>query len=191
METKEIAHQSSAMYNSSQRHTFNSLRLQLTAKKWTCTRSRLGTLPNAGQLGATRTWTSTVHQTNDTAQENTCTDSFYFHNDQGQRNRRKSGETTTTTASTTSSTSIIGTTNTNQNGQCLPTVTVSTFRDAVTKHQDELQKLESQQPRPLEKGQGIITDSIAILNRKTLWYEFFPDNHSTERFQASKLLSCS
>jgi hypothetical protein len=60
------------------------------------------------------------------------------------------------------------------------------FRDAVAKHQDELQKMESQQPRPLEKGQGIITDSIAILNRKTLWYEFFPDNHSTERFQASK-----
>jgi hypothetical protein len=60
------------------------------------------------------------------------------------------------------------------------------FRDAVAKHQDELQKIESQQPRPLEKGQGVITDSIAILNRKTLWYEFFPDNHSTERFQASK-----
>ncbi len=55
------------------------------------------------------------------------------------------------------------------------------FRDAVAKHQDELQKMESQQPRPLEKGQGVITDSIAILNRKTLWYEFFPDNHSTER----------
>ncbi len=60
------------------------------------------------------------------------------------------------------------------------------FRDAVAKHQDELQKMESEQPRPLEKGQGIITDSIAILNRKTLWYKFFPDNHLTERFQASK-----
>jgi hypothetical protein len=60
------------------------------------------------------------------------------------------------------------------------------FRDAMIKHQSEIQKMENEQPRPLEKGQGIITDSIAILNRKTLWYEFFPDNHSTERFQASK-----
>jgi hypothetical protein len=56
----------------------------------------------------------------------------------------------------------------------------------VIKHQSEIQKMENEQPRPLEKGQGIITDSIAILNQKTLWYEFFPDNYSTERFQASK-----
>ncbi len=56
----------------------------------------------------------------------------------------------------------------------------------MAKHQNKLQKIESNQSRPLEKGQGIITDLIAILNRKTLWYEFFPDNHSTERFQASK-----
>ncbi len=38
------------------------------------------------------------------------------------------------------------------------------FRDAVAKHQEELQKTESQQPRQLKKGQGVITDSIAILN---------------------------
>jgi hypothetical protein len=42
------------------------------------------------------------------------------------------------------------------------------FEEAVTKHQNELQKMENNQPHPLEKGQGIITDSIAILNRKTV-----------------------
>jgi hypothetical protein len=60
------------------------------------------------------------------------------------------------------------------------------FTEAVKKHHQELQKSSNDLPCPLEKGQGIFTNLIAILNRKTLWYEFFPDNHSTERFQASK-----
>ncbi len=38
------------------------------------------------------------------------------------------------------------------------------FAEAVTKNQNKLQKMENNQPRPLEKGQGIITASIAILN---------------------------
>jgi hypothetical protein len=60
------------------------------------------------------------------------------------------------------------------------------FSEAVKQHNQELQKSSNDLPHPLEKGQGIITDSIDILNRKILWYKFFPDNHSTERFQASK-----
>jgi hypothetical protein len=39
------------------------------------------------------------------------------------------------------------------------------FSDAVKKHTQELQKLSSNPPPIREKGQGVITDSMAILNR--------------------------
>jgi hypothetical protein len=43
------------------------------------------------------------------------------------------------------------------------------FSDAIKKHYQELQKSSNDPPRPREKGQGVITNSIAILNCKTLW----------------------
>ncbi len=60
------------------------------------------------------------------------------------------------------------------------------FSEAVKKHHQEFQNSSNELPCPCEKGQGVIINSITFLNCKTLWYKFFPDNYSTERFQASK-----